>query len=208
VVPAAAPPPVDSAATAAPAPTETSSVTAGLSLDSAVTRLRGGVIGVVSSEGRGTGFLADTARGAGLVVTSASLVPGDSVVDVQLDGSTRLRGRVAAADRAAGVAVLAVALDPWTGRRVLPLGSDTSYKGGDSLVALGSAFAFPPAKRGVARAADDGRARPGLAVVRNDAGRPIMSAGAAVVGIATYRGGRCRGQGGESARRPQRLRGA
>ena len=181
--PAVAPPAVDSSAIAAPtAPTN-------LALDSAVTRMRGGVIGVMSSEGRGSGFLADTARGTGLVVTSASLVPGDSIIDVQLDGSRRLRGRIAAADRAAGVAVVAVALQPWSGYRMLPLGTDSSYKGGDSLVALGSAFSFPTTKRGVARAADDGRVRPGVAVVRSDAGRPVISGAPAVVAMVTYRGG-------------------
>jgi hypothetical protein len=68
----------------------------GLALDSAAMRMRGGVVGVASMAGRGTGFLADTARGSGLIVTSTALVPTDSVVDIQLDGSTRVRGRVAA----------------------------------------------------------------------------------------------------------------
>ena len=181
--PAAAPVPADTVA-----PTSPAAATAA-ALDSAVTKTRGGVVAVLSSEGRGTGFLADTSRGTGLVVTSTSLVPADSLVDVQLDGSTRVRARLAASDRSAGVAVLAVAMQPWAGFRVLPVGSDTSYKGGDSLAALGSMVVTPAAKRGVARAADDGRVRPGMPVVRGDAGRPVVSSAAAVVAVATARGG-------------------
>ncbi|MDF2773038.1 MAG: putative serine/threonine protein kinase, partial [Geminicoccaceae bacterium] len=179
---ATAPPPAESLATVAPPPVST------LALDSAVTRMRGGVIGVISSEGRGTGFLADTLRGAGLVVTSTSFVPRDSIVDVQVDGSIRLRGRVAAADRSAGIAVVAVALQPWSAYRILPIAADTSFKGGDSLAALGSAFVGPSVKRGVARETDQGAARPGLSVVRADAGRPVVSATSAVVAVATVRG--------------------
>ncbi|HUQ80255.1 MAG TPA: protein kinase [Gemmatimonadaceae bacterium] len=181
---ATAKPPVDSAA---PSPPATTAV--GLALDSAITRMRGGVVGILSSEGRGTGFLADTARGAGLVVTSAALVPSDSVVDIQIDGSTRVRGRLAAADRAAGVAVVAVALQPWQGYRVLTVGGDTLVKAGDSLVALGSSFTSSTARRTAARAADDGKSRPALSITRSDAGRPVVSATPSVVALATQRGG-------------------
>jgi hypothetical protein len=177
------PPAVDSTPTAASGTTAT-----GAALDSAATKLRGGIVGVSSSDGRGTGFLADTARGAGLVVTSAALVPSDSVVDVQIDGATRVRGRVATTDRATGVAVIAVALQPWSAYRVLPVGGDTAVKGGDSLVALGSAFAGASVKRGAAKAGDDGKARPSLSVTRADAGRPIVSARASVVAMATQKG--------------------
>jgi len=180
--PVAATPAVDSAAaTAAPG----SAI--GLALDSAATRMRGGVVSIVSSEGRGTGFLADTARGAGLVVTSLSLVPRDSIVDVQVDGATRLRARVAASARSAGVAVLAIALQPWSGYRVLPLGADSSVKGGDSLLALGSAFAGPLTRRGSARAGSGGAARPSFSIPRGDVGRPVISP-AGVVALATQRG--------------------
>ncbi|HEX6048075.1 MAG TPA: protein kinase [Gemmatimonadaceae bacterium] len=179
---AAAAPPAESLATVAPP------AAPALALDSAVMRMRDGVVGVISAEGRGTGFLADTTRGTALVVTSASFVPRDSIVDVQVDGSTRLRGRVAAADRSAGIAVVAVALRPWSGYRVLPIGADTSLKGGDSLAALGSAFVGPSVKRGVARESEQGRARPSVSVVRADAGRPVVSATSAVVAVATVRG--------------------
>jgi serine/threonine-protein kinase len=175
---------VDSTPTAAASGTST-----GPALDSAATRLRAGVVGVMSSEGRGTGFLADTTRGSGLVVTSSALVPGDSVVDVQLDGSTRVRGRIVASDRTAGVAVVAVALQPWASFRVLPVGGDSAVKGGDSLIALGSMFAGATPKRGAAKAGDDGKARPSLSVTRADAGRPIVSAGSSVVAVATQKGG-------------------
>jgi serine/threonine-protein kinase len=189
-------PTADSSAAAAVAATATDSAIVPttpapgtlLALDSAATRLRAGVVGVMSTEGRGTGFLADTARGAGLVVTSASLAPRDSVVDVQLDPTTRLRGRVAANDRTAGVAVIAVALQPWSGYRVIPVGGDSLVKAGDSLVALGSAFSGT-ARRGAARAGDDGKARPGLTTNRADAGRPIISTNASVIALATQRGG-------------------
>ena len=175
--------PVDSTTVAAPAATAS-----GLALDSAVTRMRPGVVGVLSTEGRGTGFLADTARGTGLIVTSSALVPGDSIVDVQMDGTTRVRGRVATSDRAAGVAVVAVALQPWQGYRVLAVGGDTLVKAGDSLVALGSSFTSS-ARRGAARAGDDGKARPALSITRVDAGRPVVSAAQSVVAVATLRGG-------------------
>ena len=175
--------PVDS--TTVPPPAATGS---GLALDSAVMRMRPGVVGVLSTEGRGTGFLADTARGTGLVVTSSALVPGDSIIDVQVDGATRVRGRVAASDRAAGVAVVAVALEPWQGYRVLAVGGDTLLKAGDSLVALGSSFTSS-ARRGAARAGDDGKSRPALSITRADAGRPVVSAAPSVVALATLRGG-------------------
>jgi serine/threonine-protein kinase len=175
---------IDSAAVAPASPPS-----GGLALDSAATRMRGGVVGVLSSEGRGTGFLADTTRGAGLVVTSTALVPNDSIVDVQVDGATRLRGRLAAADRAAGVAVVAVALQPWSSYRVLPVGGDSAVKGGDSLIALGSSLAGWASKRGAAKAGDDGKARPALAVTRADAGRPVVSTASSVIAIATQKGG-------------------
>jgi serine/threonine protein kinase len=189
-------PKTDNAATTAPAPLPAADSTsaaagsssAGLALDSAVTRMRGGVVGVLSSEGRGSGFLADTARGFGLVVTSTALVPSDSVLDVQVDGSTRIRGRLVAADRASGVAVVAVALRPWSGYRVLPVGGDSAVKGGDSLVALGSMFTATPARRGAAKAGDDGKVRPSLNVTRADAGRAIVSGAPSIVALATQKG--------------------
>jgi tRNA A-37 threonylcarbamoyl transferase component Bud32 len=177
-------PPADSAV-AAPAATSGS----GLALDSAVTRMRGGVVGVLSSEGRGTGFLADTARGSALVVTSSALVPRDSILDVQIDGSIRLRGKLAASDRNAGVAVVAVALQPWQGYRVLTVGGDSLVKAGDSLAALGSSFTSASTRRGAARAGDDGKSRPALSISRADVGRPVVSAGTSVVALATQRGG-------------------
>ena len=170
------------------APAAIGATASGLALDSAVTRMRPGVVGVLSTEGRGTGFLADTARGTGLVVTSSALVPSDSIIDVQVDGATRIRGRVAASDRTAGVAVVAVALQPWQGYRVLAVGGDTLVKAGDSLVALGSSFTSS-ARRGAARAGDDGKSRPALSITRADAGRPIVSAAPSVVALATQRGG-------------------
>ena len=189
------PPRIDSAVAAAPVPapapdSATVAVAAtangGLALDSAAMRMRAGVVSVASAESRGTGFLADTARGLGLIVTSTALVSTDSVVDVQLDGSTRVRGRVAASDRGAGIAVVAVALQPWSGYRVLPVGGDSAVKGGDSLIALGAGAA---AKRGAAKAGDDGTVRPALATSRTDAGRPVVSAAASVVAVATQKGG-------------------
>ena len=177
------------AADSAPAAAATNAPAAGLALDSAAIRMRAGVVGVMSTEGRGTGFLADTAKGAGLIVTSTSLVPADSVVDVQIDGSTRLRGRVAATDRGTGVAVVAVSMQPWPGYRVLPVGGDSEVKGGDSLLALGSAFTGFTPKRGAAKAGDDGKARPALSVNRSDAGRPVVSAASSVVAMTTQKGG-------------------
>jgi serine/threonine protein kinase len=181
VAPVPTPPP-DSAPAAVAATTP-----GGLALDSAGMRMRAGVVAVASTAGRGTGFLADTARGSGLIVTSTALVPADSVVDIQLDGSTRVRGRVAASDRAAGVAVVAVALQPWSGYRVLPVGGDSAIKGGDSLLALGAGVA---PKRGAAKASDDGKAaRPAVTISRADAGRPVISASSSVVAVATQKGG-------------------
>jgi serine/threonine-protein kinase len=179
--------PSASAPTESPAAASATASPAGVALDSAITRSRGAVVGVLSSEGRGTGFLADTARGSGLVVTSAALVPRDSIVDVQVDGSTRLRGRLAASDKSAGVAVVAVALQPWSGYRTLSVGGDSTVKGGDSVLALGSSFSGST-KRGAAKAGDDGKARPSLTVTRADAGRPVVSAAASVIALATQKG--------------------
>jgi serine/threonine-protein kinase len=193
----ARPKPDSAAAVAAATPAAPDSATAsaasttpsGLALDSAATRMRAGVVGVMSAEGRGTGFLADTAKGSGLIVTSTSLVPADSTVDVQIDGSTRLRGRLAASDRGAGVAVVAVSLQPWSGHRVLPVGGDSAVKGGDSLLALGSMFTGVTPKRGAAKAGDDGKTRPAFSVNRSDAGRPVVSAASSVVAVTTQKGG-------------------
>ena len=183
--------PDTSAAAAVPAPDDSATApansVAGLALDSAALRSRPGVVGVLSSDGRGTGFLADTTKGIGLVATSISLVPGDSVVDVQVDGTTRLRGRVAATDRANAIAVVAIALEPWSGYRVLPIGGDTAIKGGDSLVALGSTFTSST-RRFAARAGSDGSGRPSLNLSRADAGRPVLSAASLVIALATQRG--------------------
>jgi hypothetical protein len=114
-------------------------------------------------------------------------VPADSTVDIQIDGTTRIRGRVATNDRNAGVAVIAVALAPWSGYRVLTVDGDSLVKGGDSLLALGSMFSGV-ARRGAARPGDDGKPRPGLSTTRADAGRPIVSSGATVIALATQRG--------------------
>jgi len=185
VVAASVPTPAALTPDSAPTPVAATSPN-GLALDSAAVRMRAGVVAVVSTEGRGAGFLADTARGSGLIVTSTALVPTDSVVDVQLDGSTRVRGRVAASDRAAGIAVVAIALQPWSGYRVLLVGGDSAVEAGDSLLALGAGAS---AKRGAAKAGGDGKARPGLTISRADAGRPVISAASSVVAVATQKGG-------------------
>jgi serine/threonine protein kinase len=179
----AATPPADSTPAAAPAAGST-----GLALDSAATKTRGGIVGVMSAEGKGAGFLADTAKGAGLIVTSASLVPADSVVDIQVDGTTRVRGKLAVSDRTTGVAVLAVALQPWSGYRMLAVGEDSGIKNGDSLLALGSAFTGMSTRRTAAKAGDDGKGKPSLSLSRADAGRPIVSSAASVVALATQKG--------------------
>jgi hypothetical protein len=84
---------------------------------------------------------------------------------------------------------VAVALQPWSGYRALPVGGDSLVKAGDSLVALGSSFTSATARRTAARAGDDGKPRPALTITRGDAGRPVVSGTPNVIAVATQRGG-------------------
>jgi hypothetical protein len=115
-------------------------------------------------------------------------VPGDSIVDVQVDGSTRVRGRIAASDRAAGVAVVAVALQAVAGLSESSRSAGYAGEGGRFPGRTGIFVHVGRAARR-SRAGDDGKSRPALTVTRADAGRPVVSAAPAVVALATLRGG-------------------
>ena len=105
-------------------------------LDSAANRMRGSIFTVVRGRNRATGFLAD---GEGMVITSARAVGAAPTVDVFLDGSRRVQGRVVLVDSARGLAAVLVHTkhcpstcnpDParcWTG---------SSTRQGDSVMAI------------------------------------------------------------------------
>ena len=104
-------------------------------LDSAANRLRTSVFTVVRGRNRATGFLAD---GEGMVITSAGVAGGASAVDVFLDGSRRVQGRVVLVDSARGLAAILVHTRHCPSTCIpIPLAQDrVQFKAGDSVMAI------------------------------------------------------------------------
>ena len=104
-------------------------------LDSAANRMRGSIFTVRRGGSRATAFLAD---GDGIALTSASVVGASPVVDVFLDGSRRVQGKVVAVDSTRGLAAVLVPTKQCPSTCApIPIAADkVQYKQGDSVMTI------------------------------------------------------------------------
>ncbi len=104
-------------------------------LDSAASRMRGSVFTVRRGGTRATAFLADA---NGIALTSASVVGSAPMVDVFLDGSRRVHGRVVLVDSARGLAAVLVPTKQCASTcSPIPIAAErVQYKQGDSVMAI------------------------------------------------------------------------
>jgi serine/threonine-protein kinase len=180
-VPPSAPAP-DSQPAVTPVITDSASPSATvLRSDAVVSRLSRSVFAVSSAAGHGAGFLADS---SGLVVTSASLVPADNMVTIQLDGARRYRARVLLAER--GIAIAALPPRACRGCPVLLLSADSNAVAlGDSVVAIGSAESSGRVRRGVVKASTTQRVAASFDIGSRHAGAPVLALTGTIVAIAS-----------------------
>lgn len=155
-------------------------------------RARSGVLGLTSAAGRGSAFLVDS---AGLLVTSAALVPADRQVELYADADHTVRATVVTLDSATGVATLR--MSPARCRRCRPLAigegdsSVTVIAEGDSLSVLPIArrVSVTPQQAVVTRASGATFATAGT-LGAAALGAPLFNARTgAVVGVVTRRRG-------------------
>ncbi|MEP7346887.1 MAG: protein kinase, partial [Gemmatimonadaceae bacterium] len=147
--------------------------------DAIVSRLSRGVFAVSSSAGHGAGFLADS---GGLVVTSASLVPDDKVVTIQVDGARRYRATVLVSDK--GIAIAELPPRACHGCPVLAFSSDSSDAAlGDSVVAIGSPESAGRVKRGVVRTTTSQRVTTSFDIGSRHAGAPVALLTGSIVAV-------------------------
>ena len=93
--------------------------------------LRNSVVKIVGSRGYGTGVIVD---GAGLIITTYSLVFEDNSVLVELNDGSKLRGVVLGNDEIGDLSVIKIHGE---GFDSIPLGSSTALSSGDEILALG-----------------------------------------------------------------------
>ncbi len=160
-------------------------------LDSAYNRSRGSIFTVVRGRTRSTGFLAD---GEGMVLTSSAAVAGAPNVDVFLDGSRRVPGRVVLVDSARGLAAVLVHTRSCPSICVpVPLAPDrVQYKTGDSVMALTAPTLVSPVGRpkGTLSNVTPQRLTAALGLGEAGTGAPVILPDGHVVGIARSGGGR------------------
>ena len=159
-------------------------------LDSAYTRSRGAIFTVARGRTRSTGFLAD---GEGLVLTSSAAVAGATSVDVFLDGSRRVPGRVVLVDSARGLAALLVHTRLCPSICIpVPLAPDRlQFQTGDSVMALTASTLVSPVGRpkGTLSNATAQRLAAALRLGEAGSGAPVILPDGHVVGIARSGGG-------------------
>ena len=160
-------------------------------LDSIANRNRGSVFTVVRGRTRSTGFLAD---GEGLVLTSSLAVGGSPFVDVFLDGSRRVPGRVVLVDSARGLAALLVHTRYCPNICIpLNLAADrVQPKSGDSVMAmagptLGSQGSRP---KGALTNATPQRLTAALGLAESATGAPVFLPDGNLIGVVRSGGGR------------------
>jgi len=102
-----------------------------------IERTKGGVVRIFSregeSEGSGTGFVLDAAKG--LIATNAHVVEGAASISVTLPDGTQIPGRTIAAAPCEDLAVVQIA--PRPGLVALPFGATAAPKVGDQALAFG-----------------------------------------------------------------------
>jgi hypothetical protein len=153
-----------------------------------VARYPRSVFAVSSASGHGTGFLVDS---AGLVLTAARLAPAtpNAVVEVQVDGERKYRAPVVR--REGQLAVVLIPKSACRGCPVLPLARDSAAQKGDSAVAIGSPQhqADTRIRDVVLRDVSATRISASPGVDARNVGTPLVSAGGAVIAVASGRDG-------------------
>ena len=156
-----------------------------LSIEEIVTKAKPSVLRIVGDRTAGTGFVVDT---AGYILTNEHVVAGQSRLTAILDGDTRLRARVVAADEQRDIALLKVE----GGNGLTPLAFATALQEGEDVIALG----FPlnltgniTITRGIVSAVRwfDGvkHVQTDAAVNPGNSGGPLLNNRAEVVGMNT-----------------------
>jgi serine/threonine-protein kinase len=160
-------------------------------LDSAANRVRGSIFAIARGRARATGFLAD---GEGLVLTSSSAVGATPMVDVFLDGSRRVPGRVVLVDSARGLAAVLVHTRHCPSTCIpLPIAPDRiQYRTGDTVMALTAPTLISTVGRPKGTLSNATAQRLSAALGLSDAGSgaPVLLPDGNVVGIARSGGGR------------------
>ena len=160
------------------------------SLEDVVSTVVPAVVSVHAGSSRGTGFYVRP----GLVITNVHVIQGHSTVDVKAGETTRT-ARVMAMANGADLAVLQVYnADP--NQRLLTLGTATSLRVGQEVIAVGSALGVLPntVTRGIVSAV---RQAGTIILIQTDAainpgnsGGPLINRSGHVIGINTLKIGR------------------
>ena len=108
------------------------------SLADLIERIQLGVVQITTGSGGGSGFIIDS---AGLVITNAHVVAGDSRVDIWLNNGRRYEGGVLERDASSDLAL--VQISGSGSFYAIPVGDPSSVRVGDEVLALG----FPLADR-------------------------------------------------------------
>jgi serine/threonine protein kinase len=163
----------------------------GPALDSVANRNRGSVFTIARGRSRATAFLVDA---DGLLLTSSSSVGASPLVDVFLDGSRRVRGRVVSVDSARGLAAVLIATRNCPSTCVpLPLGADqVQYRSGDSVIAMTGATLVSQGGRskGALTNTTAQRLTAALGTSESGTGSPVFLPDGNVLGLVRNGGGR------------------
>lgn len=160
-------------------------------LDSAANRSRGSIFAVTRGRARSTGFLANA---DGLVLTSSAAVGASPAVDVYLDGSRRVAGRVVLVDSARGLAAILVnTRNCPSSCTPIPLAPDrVQFKQGDTVMAMIAPTLVSQGARpkGTLTNATAQRLTAALGLGEAGAGAPVFLPDGHVLGVARSGGGR------------------
>ena len=160
-------------------------------LDSVANRMRGSVFSVTRGRTRSTAFLVD---GDGLLLTSSSAVGPTPFVDVFLDGSRRVPGRVVLVDSARGLAALLVSTRQCSSA-CAPISipaAGAQPKQGDSVVAVtgGTLVSQGSRPKGALTNATTQRLTAALGTGESGTGAPVFLPDGHLVGLVRSGGGR------------------
>jgi serine/threonine protein kinase len=163
----------------------------GPALDSVANRNRGSVFTIARGRSRATAFLVDA---DGLLLTSSSSVGSSPLVDVFLDGSRRVRGRVVSVDSARGLAAVLIATRTCPSNCVpLTLAADrVQYQSGDSVIAMTGATLVSQGGRskGALTNTTAQRLTAALGTGESGTGSPVFLPDGNVLGLVRNGGGR------------------
>lgn len=147
-----------------------------------------GVFTVWGTEGRGTGFLADS---NGLVITNAHVVRNSSDIRVTIDSVTKVRARVLAIDPKLDIAVLGINKSRCAKCVVLPM-FDTSRgplaSAGERVMAIGSPFnRTSMLSIGIVNSTDAQSVTSDVSISYLNSGGPLLNLDGDVIAVNTFR---------------------